>query len=91
MSRYSDIWNEPDEIYFEAFKDTIKPPPDPRERQVINAQAKDALIVQQQKMETFFAELLTRIEELSRAQQRASRQAKPTASLYLGRRVKSDR
>jgi hypothetical protein len=91
VSRYQDIWNAPDEIYFEQFKHLIKPPPDPGERQARNTQPEDVYVLQQQKLETFFAQLLTRLEELSRAQQLQSRQPKPTSALYLGRRVTTRR
>jgi hypothetical protein len=82
-----EILNEPDEIYFTAFKDLIKPPQD---AEVIDVEPLDERTLPAAAQESFYEQLLARLEELSKNQQLKTAEPKRTPALYLGRRVRME-
>ena len=76
-----DPWDKPDEIYFEEFKEIIKPPIAPQYAEVVTVS--DLY----EKTDSLYEEILTRFAELLRSPQIEQATSKPTPGLYLGRRI----
>jgi len=89
MDDWRDIVNRPDRIYFTAFADIIKPPPDV-DPNVIDVEE----IIDQPELEalkaTLLEEIMQRFEALIQTRQLTEPET-PTPALYLGRRVEEEK
>jgi len=75
-------FTEPDDFHFPQFAHITKPSASTRNPDVIDVEP----IPHQERMETFFEELLERLKDLSKQQQIQTAEPKRTPALYLGRR-----
>jgi len=77
-------FTEPDDFHFPQFEHITKPRDATRNHDVIDVEP----IQTHEKMETFFEEMLSRLEDMSQREQLRNSEPKRTPALYLGRRVK---